>query len=70
LLPISYGKENYTVGGVIRVIVELKSEGEKRDFLITLKYLKSELHSLLVSHCYCYTQQPHDGYRQWREIKM
>jgi len=32
LLIISYGKENYTVGGVIRVIVEPRSEGEKRDY--------------------------------------
>lgn len=33
MLPISYGKENYTVVGVIRVIVEAKSEGVKRDYI-------------------------------------
>jgi len=32
LFLISYGKENYTVGGVIRVIVEAKSESVKRDY--------------------------------------
>ena len=40
MLPISYGKENYTVGGIIRVTVEAKSEGVKRDFFDNKKIPK------------------------------
>jgi len=40
LLPISYDKENYTVGGIIRVIVEAKSEGVKRYYFDNKKIPK------------------------------
>jgi hypothetical protein len=32
LLPISYGKENYTLVDIIRVIVAAKSASVKRDY--------------------------------------
>jgi len=50
LFPVSYGKENYKVGGVIRVVVEAKSGGVREITFITRKYLKSELHNLPVRY--------------------
>ena len=42
MLPIIYGKENYTVGEGIRVIVEPKSVGVKRDKFDNKKIPKIE----------------------------